>query len=96
MKDPDQQVQQLLTVVFERCARLGSCQKVLRSLRDDRLLLPRWQTCGPQQGELVWKRPADAALYDILKNPAYAGAFVYGRHGHRGATPTGGRASPSG
>jgi len=30
---------------------------------------------------LVWKRPADAALYDILKNPADAGAFVYGRHG---------------
>jgi DNA invertase Pin-like site-specific DNA recombinase len=80
VKDPDGQVQRILGLVFERFAQLGSCQKVLRSLRDDGLLLPRWQTCGPRQGELVWKRPSDAALYDILKNPAYAGAFVYGRH----------------
>lgn len=81
VKEPDQQVQHTLTLVFERFARLGSCQQVLRSLRDDGVLLPRWQTCGAQQGEVLWKRPSDAALYDILKHPAYAGAFVYGRHG---------------
>jgi DNA invertase Pin-like site-specific DNA recombinase len=81
VQDPDQEVQRMLALVFERFARLGSCQKLLRSLRDDGLLLPRWQTCGARRGELVWKRPSDAALYDILKNPAYAGAFVYGRHG---------------
>ena len=80
VKDPDQAVQRALALVFERFARLGSCGKLLRSLRDDGLLLPRWQTCGPRRGELVWKRPSDDALYDILKNPAYAGAFVYGRH----------------
>src|SRR5215207_1112778 len=81
VKDPDQHVQQTLALVFERFARLGSCQRVLRSLRDDAVLLPRRQTCGPHQGELLWKRPSDAALYDVLRNPAYAGAFVYGRHG---------------
>jgi DNA invertase Pin-like site-specific DNA recombinase len=81
VKDPDRQVQGAFALVFERFARLGACQRVLRSLRDDGLLLPRRQTCGPRQGELLWKRPTDAALYDILKNPAYAGAFVYGRHG---------------
>ena len=81
VKDPDRQVQEALALVFERFARLGACQRVLHSLRDDGLLLPRRQTCGPHQGELLWKRPTDAALYDLLKNPAYAGAFVYGRHG---------------
>jgi DNA invertase Pin-like site-specific DNA recombinase len=81
VKDPDRQLQEALALVFERFARLGACQRVLRSLRDDGLLLPRRQTCGPHQGELLWKRPTDAALYDILKHPAYAGAFVYGRHG---------------
>jgi hypothetical protein len=30
---------------------------------------------------MVWKKPSDAALYDILCNPAYASAFVYGRTG---------------
>jgi DNA invertase Pin-like site-specific DNA recombinase len=81
VKDPDQQVQRVLALVFERFARLGSCQRVLRSLRADGVLLPRRQTCGPHQGELLWKRPSDAALYDVLRNPAYAGAFVHGRHG---------------
>ncbi len=80
VKDPDQQVQAMIALVFARFAALGSCQKVLRSLRDDELLLPRHQVAGLYAGQLVWKKPSDAALYDMLRNPAYAGAFVYGRH----------------
>jgi DNA invertase Pin-like site-specific DNA recombinase len=81
VKDPDQQVQGMIALVFARFAALSTCQKVLRSLRDDGLLLPRHQTSGLYAGQLVWKKPSDAALYDILRNPAYAGAFVHGRHG---------------
>ena len=40
----------------------------------------RQQVAGLYAGQLVWKKPSDAALYDMLRNPAYAGAFVYGRH----------------
>jgi DNA invertase Pin-like site-specific DNA recombinase len=79
VKDPDRQVQGMIGLVFERFAALGSCQKVLRSLRDASLLLPRHQTSGLHAGQLLWKKPTDAALYDLLCNPAYAGAFVYGR-----------------
>jgi hypothetical protein len=53
---------------------------VLRSLRDDELLLPRHQVAGLHAGQLLWKKPTDAAVYEILRNPAYAGAFVYGQH----------------
>ncbi|MDH2349019.1 recombinase family protein [Bradyrhizobium sp. SSUT77] len=31
-------------------------------------------------GEVRWKRPSVAAVTDMLKNPAYGGAFVYGRN----------------
>jgi DNA invertase Pin-like site-specific DNA recombinase len=79
--DPDQRVRGAIALVFARFAQLGSCQQVLRGLRDDHLLLPRRQTAGLHAGQLVWKKPTDAALYDMLQNPAYAGAFVYGRHG---------------
>jgi DNA invertase Pin-like site-specific DNA recombinase len=79
MKDPDQQVQHMIRLVFERFAALGSCQKVLRSLRDDGLLLPRHQVAGLYAGQLLWRKPSDAALYEMLRNPAYAGALVYGR-----------------
>jgi len=80
-KDPDLQVQRTIELIFARFAQLGSCQKVLRSLRDEGILLPRRQTGGPEAGELRWKPPAEVVIYEIMHNPAYAGAFVYGRHG---------------
>ncbi len=88
VKDPDRQVQHAIELVFRRFAALGSCQKVMRSLRDDGLLLPRHQTSGLHAEQLLWKRPSEAAIYDILRNPAYAGAFVYGRRtGRPGRRP---------
>jgi DNA invertase Pin-like site-specific DNA recombinase len=79
VKDPDQQIQHTIALVFERFAALRSCQKVLRSFRDEGLLLPRRQTAGRYAGELWWKRPSAPAIYAIVRNPAYAGAFVHGR-----------------
>ncbi len=80
-KTSDLQVQRTLDLVFARFTALGSCQKVLRSLRDDGILLPRQQHGGLFAGQLVWRKPTQEALSDILHNPAYAGAFVYGRKG---------------
>ncbi len=79
VKDPDLQVQRSIELVFARFTSLGSCQKVLRSLRDDGILLPRRQHGGLHAGEVLWRKPTAAALIEILHNPAYAGAFVYGR-----------------
>ncbi len=80
VKDPDQQVQHAIGLVFARFTALGSCQRVLRSLRDDGILLPRRQSSGPEAGQQLWKPPTESAVYEILRNPAYAGVFVYGRH----------------
>jgi DNA invertase Pin-like site-specific DNA recombinase len=81
VKDPDRQIQHTIDLVFARFATLGSGQKVLRSLRDDGLLLPRRQHAGLHAGQVLWRKPTQAALSEILHNPAYAGAFVYGRRG---------------
>jgi DNA invertase Pin-like site-specific DNA recombinase len=77
--DPDPQVRHAIELVFAQFAALGSGQKVLRSLRDQHVLLPRRQTGGPRAGAVLWKLPTEAAVYEILTNPAYAGAFVFGR-----------------
>ena len=79
VKDPNQAVQQTIGLVLEHFAVLGSIPKVLRRLRDEAILLPRFQTSGLQAGQLLWKRPSESAISDIVTNPAYAGAFVYGR-----------------
>jgi DNA invertase Pin-like site-specific DNA recombinase len=77
--DPDEQVRHLLEMVFTKFEQLGSCTKVMCYFRKENLLLPRRQTAGFQAGRLLWKEASAAAIYDILRNPAYAGAFAYGR-----------------
>lgn len=79
VKDPDVQIQHALELVFERFTALGSARQVLRSLCAENILLPRHQTSGFHAGQLLWKRPSESAIHEILSNPAYAGAFVYGR-----------------
>lgn len=74
-KDPNQEIQTCLDLIFSTFLRLKSVSKVLRFCNEQHLLLPRWD----QSGDLLWKKPRIAALLAILKNPAYAGAFVYGR-----------------
>ena len=48
---------------------------MLRFFNDHELLIPR----RDRFRDLVWKKPSTAKILAILKNPAYAGAFVYGR-----------------
>jgi DNA invertase Pin-like site-specific DNA recombinase len=79
VKDPDDQVRHVLELVFAQFAQLGSINKVMRSLRKHTILLPRRPHAGPHAHELVWHVASEAALTQILTNPAYAGVFAYGR-----------------
>lgn len=81
VQDPDAQVRHVLELLFATFAALGSGQKVLRYCVQHAILLPRRQTSGPGAGELQWKVASAGAIYAVLRNPAYAGAFVYGRRG---------------
>jgi DNA invertase Pin-like site-specific DNA recombinase len=79
VKDPDEQVRHVIELVFSKFSELGSANKVLRYLRRNKILLPRRQSAGPQANQLLWKVASEAAVTDMLRNPAYAGAFAYGR-----------------
>lgn len=81
VKDPDLQVQRTIDLAFARFTLLGSCQKVMRSLRDDGVLFPERQHGGTSPEDLLWRPPSTDALMRLFHNPAYAGAFVYGRSG---------------
>jgi DNA invertase Pin-like site-specific DNA recombinase len=74
-KHPDQEVTDRLSLVFGTLLEKKSLAKVLRHFRHNNLALPR----RDRHGEIQWKRPTIASLGSIVKNPAYAGAFVYGR-----------------
>lgn len=79
VKEADEQVRHTLELVFEKFDELGSCEKVLRYLRAKEIRLPRRQLAGLRGGELLWKGATYGAVREILINPAYAGAFAYGR-----------------
>ncbi len=92
--DPDEQIRGCIALVFSTFAELGSAMKTLHFLKTHHILLPRHQTSGLRKGELLWKEPTESIVVDMLHNPAYAGAFVYGRRptdplkrqpGHRGS-----------
>jgi DNA invertase Pin-like site-specific DNA recombinase len=75
VKDPDMGVQERLRLVFEMFLKLSTVAKVMRTLNERGLDLPR----RDRHGDLCWTRATVSSVAAILKNPAYAGAFVYGR-----------------
>src|SRR6266566_2755163 len=77
--DPDLQVQAALRTFFETFRRTGSAASTVRSFREQGLLFPRRLSSGPHQGELAWGPLLHWRALRALKNPRYAGAFVYGR-----------------
>ena len=74
-KDPNREVQERIALVFAAFLRLRSASKVLQALRAEDLQLPH----RDRFGDVCWRTPRIAAILAVLKNPAYAGAFVYGR-----------------
>jgi DNA invertase Pin-like site-specific DNA recombinase len=75
VKDPDLAVQGRLELVFEMFLKFRTVAKVMRVLNERGLHLPR----RDRHGDLRWARATISSVALILKNPAYAGAFVYGR-----------------
>jgi excisionase family DNA binding protein len=76
MITPDEAVREAIVTVFRRFDELGSARQVLMRLREDGVLLPR-RANGSQR--ITWAPATYPAVHDLLTNPAYAGAFVFGR-----------------
>ena len=77
--DPDTQIQGALRLLFETFRRAGSAGQVVRHFAREGLLWPRRLSAGPRAGALVFVPLEHNRVLNILHNPRYAGAFVYGR-----------------
>ncbi len=75
VKDSDLQVQQAINLIFDSFIKLKTTAKVLRHFRDNHLRIPKRH----RNDETVWCSPSLSRIASVLKNPAYAGAFVYGK-----------------
>jgi DNA invertase Pin-like site-specific DNA recombinase len=77
--NPDEEVQARLSFVFAKFRELQSARAVMRYLRQHGLGLPVRPLLGPAPHEVVWREATSGRVRAILQNPAYAGAYVYGR-----------------
>lgn len=94
-QDPDERVRDIIRLVFDVFERRRSINSVVRYLADHDVNLPDRQRAGPARGEVTWNRPHRAAVIGVLTNPAYAGAYAFGRR-RCGTTATGTRRSSAG
>jgi DNA invertase Pin-like site-specific DNA recombinase len=74
-KHPDQEVQSRLALVYDTFLRLRTLTQTVRFFNQRDLRVPRHDRFG----EVVWQQANTQSIYNILQNPAYAGAFVRGR-----------------
>ncbi|MGA8708414.1 MAG: recombinase family protein [Steroidobacteraceae bacterium] len=74
-KDPDRRVQEAIRLVFDQFERIGSVRQTLLWFHEHGLELP----CVTPRGEVRWKRPIYGTVYQLLTNPAYGGAYAYGK-----------------
>jgi DNA invertase Pin-like site-specific DNA recombinase len=75
VKRPDREVQDRIDLVFATFLRVRSLAGVVRSFNTHDMYVPRRDAFG----DVVWRRPTVSSIGAILKNPAYAGSYVYGR-----------------
>jgi Recombinase/Recombinase zinc beta ribbon domain len=75
-------------MVFDLFDSTGSATGVVKAFNHDHINLPRRLISGPDKGTVLWAPIRHSRVLNILHNPRYAGAFVFGRHGHRPG-PTG-------
>ena len=77
--DPDEQVQAVVRLVFEVFEQLGTVHAVLRFLVEHQVQIGMRERSGPGKGQVTWRAPHQQGLVNMLRNPAYAGIYAYGR-----------------
>ena len=77
--DPDQEVQQALHLVFALFDQFSSALAVVKHFATHHLRFPTRLWGGAHDAELLWVPLTSGRVLAILHDPAYAGAYVYGR-----------------
>ena len=76
--DPDIRLQETIRLIFERFRKLGSARQVMLSLAADEVHFPR-PSDGKKMVSFDWTPIRYRNVISVLKNPFYAGVYVYGK-----------------
>jgi DNA invertase Pin-like site-specific DNA recombinase len=76
--DPDERVRSAVVLVFKAFRETWSIRQTFKWFQEREMELPVWEI-GKKGVGFVWKLPTVSWIQGVLKNPFYAGAYVYGR-----------------
>lgn len=76
--DPDQRVRDAIALVFQKFRETGSARQTVNWFHEHGVELPVNKSRNGKL-KIIFQVPATSHVFEILKNPIYAGAYVYGR-----------------
>ena len=79
VKDPDEDVQNVINLIFNTYARFRSCQRTLKELRSQNILFPRKAFTGYNRHTMQWRNITHAHILHLIRNPIYAGVYQFGK-----------------
>ncbi|MCB8818345.1 recombinase zinc beta ribbon domain-containing protein [Desulfosporosinus shakirovi] len=81
--DPDEAVQTAVRHVFTSFQASGSAYGVVKFFATNGLQFPKRAYGGVWAGKLIWGTLTHSRVLGILSNPAYTGAYCFGRYKYR-------------
>jgi excisionase family DNA binding protein len=80
--DPDERLGEVVRLIFRKFGELGSARQVLLWALEAKIQLPVLSR-GPRGMCIEWRPPAYHNVLLMIRNPIYAGAYVFGRTENR-------------
>ena len=81
--DIDEQVRNTLQLFFDVFKEKGSAYGVVHHFGQNNIQFPKRAYGGIWKGKLIWGRLTHSRACTVLKNPSYAGVYVYGQYKSR-------------
>jgi DNA invertase Pin-like site-specific DNA recombinase len=81
--DPDEEVRAAVGLVFRLFRETGSAFGVMQRFAESGLPFPKRSYGGAWDGKIIWGRLTHSRVLGMLKNPSYAGMYVFGRYQYR-------------
>src|SRR5450631_3724807 len=81
--DPDEEVRGAVALVFRFFRETGTAYGIVQRFTERGLRFPKRAYGWAWDGKIIWGRLSHSRVLGVLKNPSYAGIYVFGRYQYR-------------